>query len=214
MIRYLLSFIFFVNAVSLFAQESGSTPREIYLVRHAQVDLETPGLCFSGKAQKVHEQYDESPVVAFDPEPVRQQIDARYPAVYTSTLPRAIETAIRLFPDHDSIQASALFNEYDLSIVSVPILPLPYKLWTGVSRAVWFLHLNRHDETRSDAKQRMRQATDLLVEQSQKQRKIVLVAHGFLIADMRRELEKRGWEIIFSEGNKNLAVTKLVYSHS
>ncbi len=203
-----------MNAVSLFAQESGSTLREIYLVRHAQVDLETPGLCFSGKAQKVHEQYDESPIVAFDPEPVRQQIDARYPAVYTSTLPRAIETAIRLFPDHDCIQASALFNEYDLSIVSVPILPLPYKLWTGVSRAVWFLHLNRHDETRSDAKQRMRQATDLLVEQSQKQRKIVLVAHGFLIADMRRELEKRGWEIIFSEGNKNLAVTKLVYSHS
>lgn len=211
MIRYLLSFVFLLSVASLFAQETGSTQREIYLVRHAQVDLETPGLCFSGKAQKVHEQYDESPVVAFDPEPVRQQIDASYPAVYTSTLPRAIETAIRLFPDHDSIQASALFNEYDLSIISLPILPLPYKLWTGLSRAVWFLHLNRHDESRSDAKQRMREATDLLVTRSRKQRATVLVAHGFLIADMRRELKKRGWKIIVNGGNKNLAVTKLVY---
>jgi hypothetical protein len=39
----------------------------------------------------------------------------------------------------------------------------------------------------------------------------VLVAHGFLISDLRRELKKRGWTIVSNGGNKNLAVSKLTY---
>ena len=211
MIKQYITIFFLLLAVGVWGQDVGSEQLVVYLIRHAKVDLQTPALCFSKKAEAVHQKYDRSPIEDFDPVPVRQQIDEDPLIVYASTLPRAIATAQILFPEADSILLSHLFDEYDLSVISFPILPLPYKAWTGLSRLVWILHLNKQDESRSEAIRRMKLATDLLINLTQENKTTVLVAHGFLISDMRRELKKRGWQVAANGGNKNLAVTKMIY---
>jgi broad specificity phosphatase PhoE len=202
--------LFLLLAISGYSQKENQQ-LVIYLVRHARVDLDKPVLCSSYKAEKVLDSYDKQPIGAFNPVPVLQKIEGDHVSVYSSGLPRAMQTAVVLFPENDSIPAFTLFNEYDLSIVSVPLLPLPYKAWTVLSRFFWAIHLNKKDESRMEATRRMKQATDLLVELAEKDETTVLVAHGFLISDLRRELKKRGWTIVSNGGNKNLAVSKLTY---
>ncbi len=183
----------------------------IYLIRHASVDLDKPALCSSNRADKILDSYDSQPIENFDPTPVLQKVEGDNLNIYSSALPRAMQTAAVLFPENDSIQAFTLFNEYDLSIVSVPVLPLPYKAWTVLSRFFWAIHLNKKGESRMEANRRRKLAADLLIELSEKDETTVLVAHGFLISDLRRELKKRGWTIISNGGNKNLAVSKLTF---
>ncbi len=206
-----LFIFFFLLTGVLYAQSGDPEQRVIYLIRHAKVDMEMPVFCSSAKAEKVNEQYDKSPIFDFDVTRVQNQIDVEDFNVYTSMLPRSIESALMLFPEADTIRASYLFNEYDLPMVSVPLLIMPYKFWTAVSRVNWYLNLNKKGD-RLVEKQRMLEATDLLIELARENKELILVAHGLLISDMRRELKKRGWQIVFNGGNKNLAVTKLIYN--
>ena len=182
---------------------------EIYLIRHAKVAMKKPFLCTSRKAADLLEKYDVLPVYEFDPSPVRELFDNEKFTVYTSALPRAIETACLLFPESDTLYSHFLFNEYDLSMISVPLLPLPYVVWTSLSRFFWTIALNNKGESRREARQRMKEATDQLVAHAMEKQHIVLVAHGLLISEMKHELKKRGWKLEFSQGHKNLAVAKL-----
>lgn len=197
-------------AVGTWASDENTTPREIYLIRHAPVAMEKPALCSSHKAAHLLEQYSELPIVAFDPVPVRQLLPENELAIFTSALPRAKQTAQILFPS-DSLRSSPLFNEYRLGMISVPVLQLPYPAWTGLSRFFWLTYLNNKGEGRIESRKRMKQAIDFLEKQSRHQERIVLVAHGYLIAEMRREFKKRGWKVEINGGNKNLAVSKLTF---
>ena len=175
------------------------------------VNMPKPILCTSSKATELLLEYNQLPIVDFDPLRIQNLLGNEKLTVYTSSMSRAIQTARILFPEADSLYSVPLFNEYELSMIAVPILPLPYKAWTTLSRFFWFTLLNNKGESRFRATQRMKKATDQLVQFALKDQQVVLIAHGYLIAEMRRELEKRGWQIIFNEGNKNLSVTKLVY---
>lgn len=199
-------------ALNSFSLERDPSVIEIYLIRHAQVDQEKPFLCTSSRAAEILDEYDGLPVLDFDPGPVRAIIGDTVPAVYTSVLSRSVETAWILFPEADTLYADPLFNEYDLSMISVPLIPLPYLAWTTLSRFFWNIALNNREESRFEAHRRMKQATDLMEKYALKNRKIVLVAHGYLISEMKRELKKRGWTLEINQGHKNLAVTKLMFT--
>ena len=203
------------KSVFVFSQVSGekdSASLEIFLIRHAPVDLKKPILCSSSKAAKLQKQYNELPIKKFDPEPVRKLLGNGKFALYTSTLPRTIETAEILFPDVDTIRASSLFNEYDLTMVAVPILPLPYGVWTALSRILWLTSINNKGENRLKSYLRMKKATDELVHLATVNKRVILVSHGYLISEIRKELKRRGWDLQLSQGNKNLAVSKLSFS--
>ncbi len=202
----LILLLAFASSVS-FSQETEII--ELYLIRHARVDLKKPLLCTSSRATELLEQYDTLGVPDFDPLPVRALISDSISAVFTSTLPRSVKTAKILFPGGDTIYSTALFNEYDLSVISVPLIPLPYVAWTTLSRFFWNMGLNNRDENRIKAYKRMLRAVDLLEKEAIEQGPIVLVAHGYLIAEMKRELKKRGWGTAINQGHKNLAVAKL-----
>ncbi|MCW0484606.1 histidine phosphatase family protein [Gaoshiqia sediminis] len=195
-------------AIGTWASDENTTPREIYLIRHAPVAMEKPVLCSSHKAAHLLELYNELPIVTFDPAPVRLLLPDKQLTILTSTLPRAKQTAQILLPS-DSLRSNPLFNEYRLGMISVPVLLLPYPAWTGLSRFFWLTYLNNKGEGRIESRKRMKQAVDFLEKQSLQHERIVLVAHGYLIAEMRRELKKRGWNAEINGGNKNLAVSKL-----
>ncbi len=207
--KLLLFLILTACAFNGFSLEKDTAVCEIYLIRHAKVNLKKPFLCTSSKATELLGEYDDLPVLDFDPLPVKALLGDSIHAVFTSTLPRSTETAGILFPGTDTLCSKSLFNEYDLSVISVPLIPLPYVAWTTLSRFFWNIGLNNRDESRFEAYKRMLRATDLLEKQAIEHRRIVLVAHGYLIAEMKRELKKRGWDLEINQGHKNLAVAKL-----
>ncbi len=185
---------------------------EIFMVRHAAVDMSKPVLCSSSKAKKLLEAYNNLPIIDFETDSIKHLFGTAPIKVYTSSLPRAIQTARLLFPEYDSIPSETLFNEYQLSMVTVPLLFFPYDAWTFLSRVFWITRLNTKGESRVKAKRRMKLAADELVIRAADNQRIVLVAHGYLIADIKRELKKRGWQIEINQGHKNLAITKLVFT--
>lgn len=205
--KLFLLFILALSTLCSYSREKDTMA--IYLIRHALVDLKKPLLCTSSRAAELLDQYDELPVLDFDPTPVRAIIDDTMLTVYTSALSRSIETAGILFPEKDTLYSNSLFNEYDLSMISVPLIPLPYVAWTTLSRFFWTIGLNNQDESRIRAYKRMLEATDLIEKQAIGHGQIVLVAHGYLISEMKRELKKRGWKPEIDQGHQNLAVAKL-----
>ncbi len=212
--RLILLILLLIKATFIFSQapqEKDSASLEIFLIRHAPVDMKKPFLCSSLKAAKLHKKYNELPIKNFNPEPVREILGDGQFKIYTSTLPRAIETAGILFPNADTIRSSSLFNEYDLTMIAVPLLPLPYGAWTAISRLLWLTSINNKGENRAKSYLRMEKATDELVHLATINKHVVLVSHGYLISEMKKELKRRGWHIQISQGNKNLAVSKLVF---
>jgi broad specificity phosphatase PhoE len=207
--KLLFFWIMTVCAFNGFSLEKDTAVCEIYLIRHARVELKKPLLCTSSKAAELLDQYDDLPVLDFDPTPVKALLGDSVRAVFTSVLPRSVETAGILFPETDTLYSNSIFNEYDLSMISVPLIPLPYVAWTTLSRFFWTIGLNNQDESRIRAYKRMLEATDLIEKQAIGHGQIVLVAHGYLISEMKRELKKRGWKLEIDQGHQNLAVAKL-----
>lgn len=187
---------------------SQSRKTGIYLVRHAKVDMEKPAFIGSKKASALLKTYNSSPIIDFDPQIIRDQIKADDPVIIASSMPRALQTADLVFPD-DSITGYALFDEYQMGIIRLPVLHLPYNAWTGISRFLWLVHLNTTGEPRAESKKRLVAATDLLEKLADKNSCIVLFSHGYLISELRHELKKRGWQLLQNGGNKNLAVSHL-----
>jgi broad specificity phosphatase PhoE len=199
-------FIFIlIGALPAFSQ---SRKLSVYLVRHAKVDMNQPAFIGSKKASALFEGYNTRPIQDFNPQFVRDQIKAKHPKVIASALPRALQTAGRVFPN-DSIVGYSIFNEYRMGIVRVPLIHMPYPAWTGFSRLMWLMHLNSAGESRSDSKERLAAATDLLENLAEENTSLVLFAHGYLLSEMKRELRKRGWQMRHNGGNKNLAVSHL-----
>lgn len=185
-----------------------SSIQHLYLVRHAAVDMDKPAFVGARRAADLYQKYNLCPITAFDGALVRQQIEAENPAVYSSTMLRAAETAAIVFPG-DSIRAKPLFNEYEMGITGIPLLQMPYAGWTGLSRLFWQLHLNNQEESRWHARKRMKKAAARLELYAQRRGSVVLFAHGLLIRDLRHQLQKQGWVLEKNGGNKNLAVSHL-----
>lgn len=178
----------------------------IYLVRHAKVAIDKPAFIGSMAASELLATYNTNPIENFNPEMVRDHIKADHPTIIASALPRAMQTACTVFPD-DSITGYALFNEYQMGIVRIPLLHMPYSAWTGLSRILWLINVNSTKESRPESKKRLSAATDLLENIASKKNEVVLFSHGYLISEMRRELQKRGWHMVKNGGNRNLAVS-------
>lgn len=203
--KLLLYTLFLLNTLALCAQ---ADTLQLYLVRHAPVDMQKPLFIGSGKAAELMAEYNFCPIVAFDGEELRKQLPANAPVIYSSTMLRAIETARTVYPS-DSIHAKPMFSEYQMGMVEIPLLHMPYSGWTGLSRFFWQLHLNNSAETRHHATKRMKKAARRLELYAEENGAVVLFAHGFLIRELRHELQKRGWKLEENGGNKNLAVLHL-----
>ncbi len=210
MIRKFINILLFViSATVVYATEPDSAKElKIILIRHAKVDQKRPLLCSASKAVLIYKQYNEKSTHSFEPERIRRMIPEDQQVVFSSTMIRAIETARILFPEADTIITSPLFDEYSLPMVSIPLLPLPYPAWTFLSRFFWITRLNSHGETRRHAIKRMKQATNKLIDLTQKQGTVMVVCHGYIIRDIRKQLKNRGWQIEINEGNKTLSVSK------
>lgn len=195
------------SATGLFAQS------EIYLIRHAQVDLDTPGW-INYKAAIAHKQtYNQSPIMAFDADEVLAKIDHNntIDTVFVSPQPRARETATQIFGNQVYYRVEPRLKELEYPVVRIPVIILPTAVWLGISRGTWMLGLNnRQLPTLKEEMQELGIVADELIAFAERNQRTVVVAHGMVNRQLKKILKRKGWRVAENEGHRNLAVNKLV----
>lgn len=124
--------------------------------------------------------------------------------VITSDLKRSIESA-KILNKNGKMISLPLFRETEL--------PAPYKnfwgiklkpsLWAFLFRCLWFSGYSTRCESLSSAKQRAKEASNVLIEYAQKHESVVLVGHGFFNLLIAKELLRMGWQGKSKTGSKH-----------
>jgi broad specificity phosphatase PhoE len=130
------------------------------------------------------------------PELIEAAKEAR--VVFSSTLPRAIETARAAAPGRDLV--------IDPDFVEAPLPPpqmigtLKPGTWGVYARIFWWLGFSRGLETRREAELRAERAADKLVIAAEAGN-VVLCAHGWFNRMLRPALKRRGWKCVRDGGD-------------
>lgn len=113
-------------------------------------------------------------------------------AVYTSNRPRSQDSARALMPKAELI-ADPLFEEAPLASPRIPLLRLSAPAWAVMSRILWHAGYHPEIENYRRAKQRAKDAADILIARAREDGTTALVAHGYFNAMIGRELARRGF---------------------
>jgi hypothetical protein len=187
----------------------GTTPLRIFLVRHARPEVRRKGVFSQKQARQFILDYDAADIDINFQKPSGLPY-GQVKKIYCSALKRSRRTAEAIFGSEMTLVEDPAFNEFERKILRLPLLRFPIDFWLGVSRALWLLGLNSKGiETFGQAQIRARKCAQHLAQQTQQEGQLVLVAHGFLNAFIRRELQQLGWKVIRKDGNRFLGVTVL-----
>ncbi|HEY1927118.1 MAG TPA: histidine phosphatase family protein [Caulobacteraceae bacterium] len=122
-------------------------------------------------------------------------------AVFSSTRPRAMESARAITPGRD-FKTDIIFVEAPLPPPPLPDwIRLPPRWWGVIARACWWL-FNHHEgqESRSEAEARARAAADRLAESAARGEAVLVIAHGYFNLMIGSALERRGWRRTLDQG--------------
>lgn len=187
---------------------------QIILIRHGNPEINRNGW-FSHKAAKNYiVAYDTVGVKSFEDPPVVLE-SYETVKIYSSSLFRAYDTALKVFGNNVDIKLDSAFIEFQREIVPLPII-LPIKGWTGLSRFFWMigLHSSYVPSFRSEKSRAERDAV-FLQKAAMENKKVILVAHGFLNKYIARYLKNMGWDHSYNSGSDYLDVqvmTKIEYN--
>lgn len=207
MTRFYLFFSFIFLSLSSFAQH------KIYLIRHANVDIEKPGWSNAKSAQIFKEEYNRSDIQEFDPELVLSKIDntEKIDAIFCSPQLRAIQTAYILFDKQVIRRIDTNLMEFDYSVNRIPLIRLPVNTWLAMSRISWMIGNSISKKpTYRERKDNLEIFVDEIIEHAEKNGKSVVVAHGMLNRELIRILKKKGWTFENKDGFGNLSVNCLI----
>ena len=113
-------------------------------------------------------------------------------AIYTSTKPRATDSAKALAP-HAELIADPLFAEAPRASPRIPLLRMKVPKWAIVARILWHAGYHPEIENYRKAKHRAAEAANILMKRAGVQGVSALVAHGYFNAMIGRELRRRGF---------------------
>ena len=178
--------------------------QQIIIIRHGEPAMNKKGWKSRDGAIRYTEMYDSVGVYDFDQKPIclrENDIDT----IYTSLLPRAIDTAEKTIGVSIPLVSEALFNEFERKIIKFPNIKLPRKFWSITSRSMWVVGFNNKGiESFSEAKERSRKAARFLDEKSNTSGKALLFSHGFLNKYIKRYLREMGYNTIDLDGQAYL----------
>jgi len=177
---------------------------QIIIIRHGEPAMNKKGWKNRDEAIQYTKMYDSVGVYDFDKEPICLRIH-EIDTLFTSKLPRAIDTAEKTFNDEIAMKQMELFNEFERKIIKFPNIKLPRKFWSATSRILWTMGLNNKGiESFSQAKDRARNAALFLDNHANIHGKTVLFAHGFLNKYISKYLKKSGYKVLNLDGQKYL----------
>lgn len=178
--------------------------QQIIIVRHGEPAMNKKGWKNRKEAIRYTEMYDSVGVYDFSEPPVcfrKEDIKV----VYTSKLPRAINTAEKTFGDTYPRESLLLFNEFERKVIKFPNIKLPRQFWSITTRLVWILGGNHKGiETFSQAKDRSKRAAFFLDDKAANNGKAILFSHGFLNKYIKRYLKNLGYKALNLDGQKYL----------
>jgi broad specificity phosphatase PhoE len=182
---------------------------QIMLIRHGDPIIDTKGWFYFYEASNFVDAYDTVGVYYVDHAPVSIQ-PGEILHVYCSPLQRAKSTAEQLFGDQFDIIYDSSFVEFKNEIIPLPWIRLPLKFWRVSSRLVWMAGLHSSQvPSLSQQKDRSREVAARLGQLANKEKRVVLVAHGLLNRYIIRYLKKDGWQHSFDGGYGYLNVQVL-----
>jgi broad specificity phosphatase PhoE len=194
--------------------DTGVSILQIILIRHAQPRINTNGWFSYNAARNFIYAYDTVSVVDFHLPPLKLMPN-EHAKIFCSTLNRAFDTARKIFDDTAIIETDSVFIEFQREIVPLPLIRMPIKGWTGLSRFFWIIGLHS-SEIPGFKSEKSRAGSDarMLEKAARENKKVILVAHGFLNKYILKYLKRNGWDHSYNGGNDYLAVqvlTKIVY---
>lgn len=182
---------------------------QIILIRHGDPIIDTKGWLYFYEANDFTEAYDTVGVYYIDHSPVSIR-PGEVLHVYSSPLQRARSTAEQLFSGQFDIIYDSSFVEFKNEIIPIPWIRLPLKFWRVSSRLIWMAGLHSSQvPSLSQQKERSREVAARLDQLAEREKRVVLVAHGFLNRYIIRYLKKEGWQHSFDGGYDYLNVQVL-----
>jgi broad specificity phosphatase PhoE len=113
--------------------------------------------------------------------------------VFTSSRPRAHESAKSLAP-HATLLADPLFAEAPLASPKIPLLRMRVPKWAVMARLLWHAGYHPGIENYAKARDRAREAADILTTRVMDGGAVALVAHGYFNAMIGRQLRRCGFQ--------------------
>jgi len=189
----------FINA-SDFPKGNDIELLQIILIRHAEPKIKRKGWTTFYEAVDLRHAYDTVEVYEISKSPVIVRPD-EVKNIRCSPLVRARTTAEQLFETGHHIIYDSTFIEFRNEVIPIPWIKLPLKFWLVTSRLFWMAGLHSdHVPNLSTEKQRARRGMEKLTTWAEEEKRIVLVAHGFLNRYLIRYLKKAGWQHSFDGG--------------
>jgi broad specificity phosphatase PhoE len=168
---------------------------EISLIRHGKSKGAENNRITCSEFKAWVEKYDSNGVLEENSYPLEtlKKIETAN-MVITSDLKRSVESAKLLAPKIKTI-SDPLFREVELPIPLTIYwdIKLNPNIWAVILRCLWFCGYSRECESFSNAKERAKKSSELIVEYAQEHTSVVLVGHGFLNRMIAKELQKKGW---------------------
>jgi broad specificity phosphatase PhoE len=178
--------------------------QQIFVFRHGEPAINKKGWKNRKEAVRYIEMYDSVGVIDIKKNPICLS-NADIDVVYTSTLPRAINTAEKVFNHTIPIEKHALFDEFDRKVFHFPNIKLPRAFWSVTSRLLWVMGFNdKGIKTFSQEKDRSRRASYFLNDKAENNGKVILFSHGFLNRYIKKYLKKEGYKVLNYKGQKYL----------
>jgi broad specificity phosphatase PhoE len=109
---------------------------------------------------------------------------------YSSDLPRAVKTAESIYPG-EIVQLETLREVRPYPVSTRRDFRLPLGLWSGLARLAFAVSHPSQLESKADFEKRIKSACDRIL--SGGEENILVVSHGMVMIQMRRELLSRGF---------------------
>jgi broad specificity phosphatase PhoE len=178
--------------------------QQIIIIRHGEPAMNKGGWKNREEVIRYSEMYDSVGVYDFQEKPICLRNDD-LEVIYTSRLPRAINTAEKTFGSELLMEQMAIFNEFDNNVIKLPNIKLPRKFWSVTNRIVWIAGMNDDGiESFSDARERAEEGAAFLDSKAREGGKVVLFAHGFLNKYLQMYLKRAGYRSVNLNGTKYL----------
>lgn len=190
----------------------------ILLVRHCKPEIDYSRCNYKEMLQRVNEynninNIDTDEVVPFL-NYIRSFAAREYSVIFSSPMPRALHTSKTLFPERKDILFDDKFIEFDLKIVNIPFIKLKFGTWAVISRLLWFAKIIHTTRPIESELQRAIDSANLIHQEVDKGKNVVLVAHGMLNMYIEKKLKSKGYKRISKVKNGFCSVVTLIKHNS
>ena len=178
---------------------------KIYLIRHAEVQIENPGWCRSETAIEYKKQYNKNHIQEFKKDIVLEKIDSyrSIDTVFCSPQKRAIETANAIFNKSVILNINDNLMELDYPVINMDLIKLPLKVWLTISFIKWIAGNNVEGHlSYKEKKHKLESYSDELIAYAETNKICVVIAHGMLNRELIKILKNKGWRLEYNEGLK------------